>query len=181
MGTQKKLTESQKCLVESVFLNNKDLLYKKAYRIVGTKEDADDAVAMAMLNIMRDIERISKIPVAQVSFFCISMVKNIAIDMLRKKNRQSLFEIDEEGPVLTGEDPVQIAERNEIICSVREMQKALTEEERLLIHLRYDQEASYEEIAGVLGVTEEAAKKRGQRVLQKLRLHSHAIGMNKNV
>lgn len=45
----------------------------------------------------------------------------------------------------------------------------LSDEDKTLIHLRFANEVGFKHIAGLLGITEEAAKKRGQRILKKLR------------
>ena len=45
----------------------------------------------------------------------------------------------------------------------------LPSEDRRLIHLRFALEMSYKEIGMLLGISEEAAKKRGQRIVKRLK------------
>lgn len=45
----------------------------------------------------------------------------------------------------------------------------LSDEDKTLIHLRFANEMRFRDIAGLLGITEEATKQRGQRILKKLR------------
>lgn len=47
----------------------------------------------------------------------------------------------------------------------------LSDGEKNLIHLRYVNEMGFKEIAELLDITEETAKKRGQRILKKLHLY----------
>ena len=47
----------------------------------------------------------------------------------------------------------------------------LSDEEKFIIHLRFVNEMRFKDISELLGITEEAAKKRGQRILKKLRLY----------
>lgn len=163
------LTNEQRQLVEELFLTNRDAFYKKAYSIVGRKADADDAVSAAMLKIIKSIERIEALPRTQLFYFCISIVKNVAIDLSRAKAKESLFALEEEEMTESLDDPEQIAIRKEQIEEIRKLQERLSEEERLLLHLRYGMESEYKEIAVIFGINEESAKKRGQRIIKKLR------------
>ena len=53
----------------------------------------------------------------------------------------------------------------ELKCIIRK----LSGDERMLLQLKYVDEANYREIADVLGITEETARKRAERLLRKLR------------
>ena len=54
-------------------------------------------------------------------------------------------------------------------ASIRKLLETLSLEEKELLEMRYTYEMQYSEIARRLSITEEAAKKRGQRIILKLR------------
>lgn len=58
-----------------------------AMRILKDQADAEDALQNAFLQIIRHFEEIYKIPCDKLPFWCISIVKNEALTILRKKKR----------------------------------------------------------------------------------------------
>jgi RNA polymerase sigma-70 factor (ECF subfamily) len=101
--------------------------------------------------------------------FCVTIVKNSSIDMIRRSKKyahlESLDYLKDES-VEKFED-IYINKAN--IQRLSELIDELSQEERELIQLRYAQDMGYAEIGALLDITEEAAKKRGQRVVKKLK------------
>ena len=58
-----------------------------AMRILKDHGDAEDAMQNAFLQIIRHFEEIYKIPCDKLPFWCVSIVKNEALTILRKKKR----------------------------------------------------------------------------------------------
>ena len=99
--------------------------------------------------------------------FCVTIVKNTSIDMLRQI--QQNVHIDYWDSILD-ENADDVA--NECICNadvhkLTEVINLLTIEERHFIYLRYTMEMGYKEIGELLNISEDTAKKRGQRLIKK--------------
>ena len=60
-----------------------------ALHILGSQHDAEDAVQNAFLQIIRHFEKIYEIPCEELPFWIISIVKNEALMILRKKRIES--------------------------------------------------------------------------------------------
>ena len=70
---------------------------------------------------------------------------------------------------MTATNPEEIILEKERAGELRQIIQTLSGDERMLLQLKYEHEASYKEISDVLGTSEEAARKRTERLLRKLR------------
>jgi RNA polymerase sigma factor (sigma-70 family) len=68
-----------------------------------------------------------------------------------------------------GDSPSAAVRRDEVRDRVRAALEAMAEQEREVLILRYLEQLSAREIGAVLGIGEEAAKKRALRALRRLR------------
>ena len=164
------LEDDQRRLVEKIYRDNYQLFLKIANRITGSESSAEEALSEALLKISLNIQRISELQRNELTAFCVTIVKNCAYDQLRKCSRM-VPEPDEgmqdiKSHELTPEETVIQTEEK---ASIRKLLETLSLEEKELLEMRYTYEMQYSEIARRLSITEEAAKKRGQRVIQKLR------------
>ncbi|NLD16892.1 MAG: sigma-70 family RNA polymerase sigma factor [Tissierellia bacterium] len=153
--------------VEKLFLRLNFKMYKVAFNILKEKSDTQEAVANSFVNIMESIEKIMALPCPQIDPYCVTIVKRESINIIRK--RKNLVVTDE---------IYQIADEKsteaEFILNI-DIEKLVKYVNRLkllekdLLILRYAEKQSYRQIGEVLGISEEAAKKRGQRILTKLK------------
>lgn len=163
------LTDEQRDLIEQIFREHHIQFQRISFKIVKSESAANDAVSAAYLKIIDNIEKISDLPCPLMTAFCVTIVKNSSIDMIRRSKKyahlESLDYLKDES-VEKFED-IYINKAN--IQRLSELIDELSQEERELIQLRYAQDMGYAEIGALLDITEEAAKKRGQRVVKKLK------------
>ena len=163
------LTDEQQELIRTIFEENKHYFYRMANRTLHSDADAWEAVSIATLKIIENIEKISNIPCPQMTAFCVTIVKNTAIDMIRKSNKSTCLEEFEN----IGDKTVDSFEDAYIHKSdlqrLTQIVSTLSQEDQMLIELKYSQDKSYSEIGTLLNLTEDAAKKRGQRIIKKLK------------
>lgn len=163
------LSEDDQDKIEQIFKDHHLMMYRISMKMLQSDSDAEDAVAQAFLSIMEHFGKISQLPGPQITPYCVVIVKNASYDILRKKNR--LFFLDENWEA---EDDTQNVEEQILKAAdtkrLLEAMRKLPDADRYLMELHFAKEMGYKEIAAVLGVNEDAAKKRGQRVLKKLRL-----------
>ena len=135
-----------------------------AQRILRAEASAEDAVQEAFLRIVRN--RRKYVPGKPFSSWFYTILRNICKDMLRHRDRQAR---------LVREVAAWQAQRS----SHRESQErqgtaeaflaALPDKPRMVLTLRIVHGLGFAEIAAIVGISEEAAKKRAQRALRHLR------------
>lgn len=163
------LTDDQSELVEKLYKDYYGLFYSIAYNVLKSKQEAEDAVHTSFEKISKKIEKISQLSCPQRRSYCVVLVENHSISMLRASGKvEYVSTIDEtigEGAVDPEEILVRIVEEEEL----KRVFRMLPDEERELLRLHYYDNWSYKQIAEVYGISVEAAKKRGQRAIGTLR------------
>lgn len=171
------LTTEDKGRIDALFAQQYKKMFGLAYRILGSKQEAEDAVGDAFLKIIDQFERIKEAPCHKTVPYCVVIVKNHCFTLLRKRKRavsleqaQSVadggFMVEEE--YFKGEDAARLKALIEKLSPI----------DRQLLRLHYMEEKNYREIAQLLNITEAAARKREQRALQRLRkLYTEEAGV----
>jgi len=164
------LDDEQRSLVEKIYRENHQFFLSIAMKITGSKANAEEVVSDALIRITLNIKRISNLTCPEINPFCVTMVKNCAYDLMRKNKRI----------IMNGEDILQREEtsgstpEHEIISKENReklslMLENLSGEDKEFLEMRFTYEMKFADIAQKLSISEEAAKKRGQRILSRLR------------
>lgn len=166
------ISDEEEDLINKIFSKMNKKMYNISYKKLESKADAEEAVAQTFLKIIKHIEKISKLPCPQIEPYCVVILKNEANNIIRQRKKETyaedldsslynnqIYEIEEEF--------IRSADKEKLLFCVNK----LSDDEKNLIYLRYVNDMSFKEISGLLGITEEAAKKRSQRILKKLRLY----------
>ena len=127
----------------------KDKLFRLALRITFDRAEAEDIVQDALIKVWNKRDEWGELE--SIEAYCLTVVRNLAIDRSQKKEAQNL--------TLTPE--------------TQEMPDAQTPEsqfERTIVQLRDIEGKSYKEIADVLGITEEQVKVNLFRARQRIKL-----------
>lgn len=163
------LTDEQQNIVEKIFRENDTYFRKIALGILKSLDDANDAVSLSYIKIMENIEKISQLSCPQMTAFCVSIVKNTSIDIIRRNKKEitepEIYESDKGSSYNLEDSVVQKENNNTLLKYFNE----LSTEEQLIIQMRYYNEMKYSAIGEILMISEEAAKKKGQRVISKLK------------
>ena len=152
----------------NLFNEYNSLFFRTAYKITQDKYLAEDALSEAFEKITRNIDRISNLEKEDVPPYCMKIVKNTAIDIIKKKQREdrAKYEIDivstyESFPE---EKILEKIEIEDLIVCIRE----LGDLERHILSLRIVEENIFSQIGEKTKLSEEASKKRYQRLIKKL-------------
>lgn len=163
------LNEEQSEFVEKLFQEHHAQFQQISLKILNSEADAEDVVSSVYIKIIDNIEKISELPCPQIAAFCVTMVKNTSIDMIRR-SKKLVSTDDWEMESTDPEDDVEsICIRNADVQKLAKLVKGLSDEDKRLLQLRYEQELGFSEISGLLGISEENAKKRAQRLVKKLK------------
>jgi RNA polymerase sigma-70 factor (ECF subfamily) len=143
--------------LEQLFQDHKSLIVGTAYRVTGTRADAEDVLQTVFMRLFKrwDQLELSASPGAYLRRAAV----NASLDLLRARSRSKSISIDE----MTGEieDRRSVsAERHrhdaEMRRQLRQAVAKLTENSARIFTLRYLEEYDNKEIASMLGMTQTA-------------------------
>ena len=132
------------------YLPLKDDLYKVAFYILESEPDAEDAVQDLYLKLWDAGDALDTIRVPKA--YCISLLRNICIDRLRKYRPEG----EEKIPQQTTDDSLQderMSERQKIEAAIKQM-SSLSNSERIVLKLKVFDDLSYEEIQKRTGLSQ---------------------------
>lgn len=128
---------------------------RTAMRILKEQSDAEDAVQNAFVQIIRHFEKVYKIPCDNLPFWCISIVKNEALSILR--NRKKTVPLEDWDAVIG--DAEMVSSYEDIV----KLFGRLPETYRAALEMRLLLDYSGKEIAEHLGISESAVNTRISR------------------
>lgn len=154
-------TEEEKEDFERLYLAYRNLMFYVANQILHNEHDAEDAVHHAFMKIAENMEKIQEPVCPKTKGYVVTIVENRAIDLLRKKKRHPIMEINEEIMGL----PIEYHGENELTKCILKLPGRYRE----MILLRHVYGYSIKEIAALMNLTEANASKLEQRAKKKLR------------
>jgi len=155
--------------VEVLFAEYNKQFYGIAFQILQNKESAEEAVQETFLKIINHMQKIKKLPGAEQVPYCIVIARNTSLNILRAKKRiiytdNLTFVTDDKSP-----GPEQEILEMEDIELLLKMVDTLPVNDKRLLQLRYVKRLSYKQIGTLFDISEATAKKRGQRIVEKLK------------
>lgn len=163
------LNDEQRALVEQLFRERYSYFQRISLGIVKTRELAEDAVSTAFVRIMDNIKKVSDLPRPKLIAFCVTVVKNASLDAMRQSQQSAHIDYLDN---ISDEDVDDITDEYIYSADVDRVEKLvgqLDPDERYFIDLRYVLGMEYKDIGKKLNISRDAAKKRGQRLIKKLR------------
>lgn len=159
----------RKKLVEEIYRKYKQLMFSVSYSVLHNTEDAEDAVHEAFVRIIKNISRIDGASQHQTRAFVVIIVKNISLDMLRRRSKAKETPLDE---LDSWADEPSCEDEAIASVSVEILKEALGRlpdnyYEILLLEAYY--KCSTEELASLLGIGHENARSRLRRARLKLK------------
>ena len=148
---------------ERLFKDSYPLMYRMAFSMVENADDAKDAVNQVFTQMWKGKPNVSD---DNVKGYLLAATRNQCLHILRQ--RQLRRQMEES--LLRDESERQDEERQELL---RELQQIindnLTEQDKRVLELHYDEEMTYAETATVLGISTAAVNKHITRSLAKIR------------
>jgi RNA polymerase sigma factor (sigma-70 family) len=134
---------------ESRVLPVKNKLYRFAYRLLGSSEEAKDTVQEVLIRVWNGRDQISTIE--NIEAWCMRITKNLALDKLRSRQRKPTDSL-EGAPDVREENltPHESTEMSESVKQINILIASLPEKQRQVMHLRDIEGYSYNEICEVL-------------------------------
>lgn len=163
------LRDEQRALVERIFREHRGRFLRISFKIVKSEETAEDVVSTAFVKIVDNIEKISDLPCPQMTAFCVTIVKNASVDVLRESRRSAHLDSWDGVSDESSDDLDDECIHNADVQKLSGLVDRLDPDDRRFVYLRYAEEMEYKEIGRLLNISEDAAKKRGQRLVKKLK------------
>ncbi len=129
----------------------KNKLYRFAFRLLGSAEEAKDVVQEVFIKVWNGREQLDEIQ--NMEAWCMRITKNLSLDRLRQQQRRPTDDLEKGSFVQHGAlSPHDSTEIKESMRRIDEMMKELPEKQRHVMHLRDVEGYSYNEICEILGL-----------------------------
>lgn len=167
----KKLDNSDRAFVESIYEEYKKLMYAVAWSYFkGNSADVDDAFARTLERMCRYVEKFHAVECNKMKAYVISVTENVCRQMLlerKHKSGQDAFEeYDENMPDPV--DPYSAVFEQAGVSELLDSLEGLNERDKLLLYLRHVEQLEYAEIAEQMDMTEGAVRTALTRAKQRI-------------
>ena len=154
-------TPEDRSKFEVIYLKYRDYMYRVAFAVLNNPEDAEDAVHSAFVKIAETIEKIMDPECIKTKGYVVTIIRNAAIDIYRKKQAHPQVEYMDATAGISveydGDDRVAK-------CMLK-----LSERQRSVLMLKHYYGYELKEAAKMLGITYRNALQIEQRAKAKLR------------
>lgn len=136
----------------------------RAYAILHSHEDAEEAVQDSFVKLIDKIPKIIKLSNEKLAAYVVITVKNTAIDSFRKRNNEvnRKFSFDEDEAVENLADtkplPEELYLKQEELEELSIILNLLLEKYKIILEAKYVLEQSDKEIGEMLGVSEKSVR-----------------------
>lgn len=147
---------------EALYLEHREYMYRVAFSILNNPQDAEDAVHYAFVKTAENIKKIDNPMCLKTRGYLVTIVRNGAIDIYRKKKAHPFVEYND---ALTSMQ-IEYDGNNRVTYNIFK----LPERQRAILILKYQHGYELKEIAKMLNITYRNALQIEQRAKAKLRL-----------
>ena len=138
-------------------------MYRMAFSMVEDADDAKDAVNQVFTQMWKGKPDVSE---ESVRGYLLAATRNQCLHLLRQRQLQQQMEKE----LRKTAEKSSNEEREELLCELQQViNDNLTEQDRRVLQLHYEEEMTYQETATVLGISTSAVNKHITRSLAKIR------------
>ena len=146
-----------------MFKDNYPHMYRMAFSIMKNADDAKDAVNQVFAQVWKRKPQISE---DSIRGYLLAATRNQCLHLLRSQQLQQQMEEELSRQQTTNE----VEDQEELLQKLQQIiNDNLTEQDRRVLSLHYEEEMTYEETASVLGISSSAVNKHITRSLAKIR------------
>lgn len=155
--------EYSKQKFEHLFKDNYPHMYRMAFSIMKNADDAMDAVNQVFAQVWKRKPQISE---DSIRGYLLAATRNQCLHLLRSQQLQQQMEEE-----LSRQQTInEVEDQEELLQKLQQIiNDNLTEQDRRVLSLHYEEEMTYEETASVLGISSSAVNKHITRSLAKIR------------
>lgn len=131
----------------NIYIPLSEQMYRVAYHLLESQPDAEDAVQDLYIKLWSNRDALDA--VANPQGYCITLIRNICIDRIRKASRTGQAPLEENAASV--DPPDRQAFAKEQIARVRQAMAKLPEQQRQIFEMKVFEDLSYEEMAEATG------------------------------
>lgn len=136
-------------MFESRVLPVKNKLFRFAFRLLGSSEEAKDVVQEVFIKVWNGRDQMESID--NMEAWCMRITRNLSLDKIRSRQRKATDPIEESFDIQNDtRTPYEAAENNENMQRINQLIASLPEKQRQVMHLRDIEGYSYNEICEIL-------------------------------
>lgn len=158
-------SEEEKSKFITLYEEYRHLMFYVAQEILNDEHHSEDAVQEAFLRIAKNFGKVGEISSPQTRNFVVIITKNVALTMLKKENTFSSDDFIIENSTEFTDDVFEVIS-NKILA---EYILKLSEIHRTVLYLYHVYGYNIKEIANLLSISVDSAKKRVQRARLRLK------------
>ena len=148
---------------ERLFKDNYPHMYRIAFSMIEDADDAKDVVSQVFMQMWRGKPQVSD---GSLRGYLLAATRNQCLHQLRQRQLQREMEAELQQAAQYSVDE----EREELMRQLQQViDENLTEQDRRVLSLHYDEEKTYSETATILGISTAAVNKHITRSLAKIR------------
>ena len=153
---------------EHLFKDNYPHMYRMAFSMVENADDAKDAVHQVFTQMWRGKPQVAR---ESVRGYLLAATRNQCLHLLHTRQLQRQMEEELRQDMALSES----GERQELLQQLQQViEENLTEQDRRVLSLHYEEDLTYSETAKVLGISASAVNKHITRSLAKIRKNLNA-------
>ena len=154
-------------MLEELYLKYRQLMFYVANEILNDVQLSEDAVQEAFIRISKNMNKIDNDNQVSTKAFLVTVVRNVALTMLKKENHY--YDFSEYQDLIVDKQEVEknVLDRMEVKAYISAITK-LSEKYRDILYLHCVQEYTVSEISKLLQLSQEVVKKRIQRGRKKI-------------
>jgi RNA polymerase sigma-70 factor (ECF subfamily) len=133
-------------------------IYNAAYRLLGTREDANDVTQSVFLRIVERLDDYD--PKYRFFSWIYRIAINEAIDVLRRTRREQPLDEDADFEAPRIDEPHHAYEAGSVSARIQRALAAMKTDDRVVITLRHFADCGYAEMAVIIGIDEKTVKSR---------------------
>ena len=152
--------EDDRAFMVRLYVDYRWLMYKVALSVVREPQLAEDMVSQTLCEMIDNLEKIRAVDCCKLRGAIVSFVRNVSVDFVRKRDRQGkyFFLTGEEAEVAAEDSVDENLIRTAEIDALKRGLARLSENDRLLLTMKYFDGLSDEEIAARLGVAKASVR-----------------------
>lgn len=148
---------------EKLYKDSYKQMYRLAYSVLEDSEEARDAVSQVFTQIWRTKPQISD---TSVNGYLLVATRNQSLHILQQRK----LRLEMEKELRDEREEIECNEKEELMSELKKViEKNLTEQDKRVLNLHYDEELTYGETAQVLGISMAAVNKHITNSLAKIR------------
>ena len=149
-------------LIEALYYKHRDELYWLAFGILKDDHEAQDAVQMTFEKVVKSMDKLDFSTPPRVRGMLREICRNSCIDICRLKKKEDTSALPEKELELPADtyNPENIILSNEVINDIQNSIQELDDKYRTVLLLYWGGNKNLEDVAQILGISYEAAKKR---------------------